>query len=198
MSETSEKRGGPTVPQPNDAPAASGLGLGAGTAAPPAHARGLDEEDPRVRAERRAEEFMGRMPNTDRGVDKFYIDLRIIPPGWDYEWKTLTVWGKENPAYQVQLAQSAWEPVPRHRHPEMMPPNYPGNTIEREGQILMERPMKLTLFVRSQDNLRARQQVHAKEEQLGHAPEGHFDRSSDKRVRPNINKTYEHIPIPET
>lgn len=197
MSETSTtgSRGGPNIPLPSPAG-----GLGASAMAPPeSDARGRDEEDPRVRAEKRAAEFLDHIGTLDRGVDKFYIDPRIIPPGWDYEWKTFTVWGKENPSYQVALMSNAWESVPRTRHPEMMPQNYPGNTIERDGQILMERPMKLTMMVRAQDNRRAREQVQQKEVQLGNAPEGTFERSNkEKGSMVKVNRTYEHIPIPET
>lgn len=169
----------------------------AGTAQPPSP-QSPREEDPRARAARRALELREHMGgNMDDGVDKFYIDPRVIPEGWSYEWKALSVLGKENPSYQVALAHRGWESVPRSRHPEMMPDNYRGETIEREGMILMERPKEITDEVKAIDLRNARQQVRSKEEQLGAAPQGQFERGTHPQTQPRINKTYESIPIPE-
>jgi len=157
------------------------------------------EEDPRARAARRALELREHMGgNMDDGVDKFYIDPRTIPDGWSYEWKTLTVLGKENPSYQVSLAHRGWEAVPRSRHPEMMPDSYRGETIEREGMILMERPKEITDEVKAIELRNARQQVRSKEEQLSGAPPGTFERDQHPQTRPNIKKSYEPgIAVPE-
>lgn len=156
------------------------------------------EEDPRSRAARRAMELREHLGgNMDDGVDKFYIDARVIPDGWSYEWKTLSVLGKENPSYQVSLAHRGWEAVPRSRHPEMMPDNFRGETIEREGMILMERPKEITDEVKANDTRNARQQVRGKEEQLGMAPNGTFDRANKDKSMVSVKKSYESIPIPE-
>jgi hypothetical protein len=155
-------------------------------------------EDPRTRAARRAAELREHLGSMDEGVDKYYIDPRIIPDGWSYEWKTLTVLGKENPGYQVSLAHRGWEAVPRTRHPEMMPENHRGETIERDGQILMERPLEITNEVKAHEYRKAREQVRGKELQLGAAPGGQFERDNKGNSMVKINKTYESIPIPET
>jgi hypothetical protein len=62
--------------------------------------------------------------------------------------------------------------------------------------VLMERPMEITEEVRRREQLKARNQVRAKEEQLGATPPGTFDRTGDSRVRPNIKKTYSPVQIP--
>lgn len=156
------------------------------------------EEDPRARAARRALELREQASSDDDGVDKFYIDPKTIPDGWSYEWKTFAVLGKENPSYQVAMAHKGWESVPRSRHPHLMPHNYQGETIEREGMILMERPLEITQEAKARDLRTARSQVRGKEEQLGGAPSGTFERDNKGAPLVNVKKSFEHIPIPES
>ena len=151
------------------------------------------EEDPRTRAARRAAEIRDHTNVNDDGVDEFFVDPAVIPPGWSYEWKRKTIWGKEDPAHEVELARQGWEVVPATRHPQMMPK---GNwqTIERDGMMLMERPKVLTDDVHRENLRKARLQVRAKEAQLNQAPEGTFERD-DPRVKPSIKKSFEAIKI---
>lgn len=157
----------------------------------------LRPEDPRARAAARAAELRGHIGDLDEGTDNFYVDPNIIPDGWSYEWKTRTVLGKEDPAYQVALARTGWEPVPADRHPVYMPKDYAGKTIERDGMVLMERPLEITRDIQNIDQKRARSQVQIKEEQLNAAPQGHFDRDADPRTRAKIVKSYEPMQIPD-
>lgn len=155
------------------------------------------EESPRARAERRAAEIRKHNEGQSFGeADRFYIDPHMVPDGWSYEWKRKTIWGKEDPAHDVELARLGWEPVPASRHPEFMPA---GNwqTIERDGMILMERPKVLTDEAHAKNLKVARAQVRAKEAQLSHAPEGTLPRDEDARTRPQIKKSYEAMPISE-
>lgn len=154
------------------------------------------EDDPRARAERRAAEIRKHLKgDNSEGADRFYVDPHIIPDGWSYEWKRKTIWGKEDPAHEVELARQGWEPVPASRHPQMMPK---GNwqTIERDGMILMERPKVLTDDIHKENLRKAKLQVKAKEAQLNQAPEGTFDRD-DPRVKASIKKSFEAMPIEE-
>jgi len=92
--------------------------------------------------------------------DKFAFDKRIIPNGWDYQWKTKTVKGWEWTDHLVELAQNGWEPVPPQRHDGVfMPKGYKGPTIERLGMILMERDIRLTLQARGYEKRDAHQAV---------------------------------------
>lgn len=155
------------------------------------------EEDPRARAARRAAEIRGHLEaDGSSEVDRFYVDPRTIPDGWAYEWKRKSIWGKEDPAHDVELARQGWEPVPASRHPEMMPK---GNfqTIERDGMILMERPKELSDDVHRANLKRARQQVRMKEEQLSQTPSGTLPRDEDPRTKPTIKKSFEAMPISE-
>jgi hypothetical protein len=124
----------------------------------------------------------------------------MVPEGWSYEWKRHLLLGAEDPSYNVSLAREGWEPVPVNRdnmHRAMMPMNWTGAYIERKGQILMERPTEIVEEIRAMDRRRARDQVRAKEAQLSGTPEGTLTRE-DARVRPNINKGWEAMPVPKT
>ena len=66
----------------------------------------LRGDDPRARAAARAAEVRNNMGDMDEGTDDFYVDPKVIPAGWGYEWKRKTVFGQEDPAYQVQLART--------------------------------------------------------------------------------------------
>lgn len=160
----------------------------------------MREDDPRARAERRAAELLGHNPDIgelEEG-DKFNIDRDIIPDGWDYEWKTQTVLGAEDPAAQVQTANAGWEPVPASRHPEFMPETYAGRTIDRMGMRLMERPESITAKARAYELRKARAQVRAKEEQLSSPPTGQFERANKDQILVRVKKTFEApMAIPE-
>jgi hypothetical protein len=155
----------------------------------------MREESPAERAAKRAAEIRQHMVGDEEGADEFYVPLNYIPDGWSYEWKRHTIYNQEDPAYQVQLARDGWEPVPASRHPDMMPSgDHP--FISRKGMILMERPKEITDESRAFDLRKARAQVKAKEQQLGHAPNDQFERNHPQ-ARPKINKSFEPIPVPE-
>jgi len=182
---TEEPRRGPGRPRINPLPGEQ--------AAEP-----LDPNDPRARAAARAAELREHLGNDlGEGKDEFWIDPNIVPDGWSYEYKRETVLGQPDPSYQVTLAQRGWEPVPASRHPELVPPGWTGKHIPRKGCILMERPKEITDEVRAQDNRRAREQVRQKEQQLGAAPAGTFERDNKGNPLATIKKSYESIPIPK-
>jgi hypothetical protein len=151
----------------------------------------------REAAAARAAEILGHGTTMDEGSDKFEFDRRIIPDGWDYQWKRLTTLGQEDPAYQVQLARNGWEPVPVSRHPDMMPSDWKHQTITREGQILMMRPLEITDRFRMMEKRKALDQVRVKEAQLNSAPNGTFERGTHPGAPVKVNKGYEAIPIPK-
>lgn len=157
----------------------------------------MREDDSRTRAAKRAAEVRQHNGDIPEGTDEFYIDPSKIPAGWSYEWKTRTVIGKEDPAYQVALAQAGWEAVPASRHPEYMPKGYAGAEIERKGMVLMERPLELTQEAANRDLRRARMQVRQKEEQLSAAPQGQFERDNKGNTLAKVQKSYEPMPIPK-
>ena len=145
----------------------------------------------------RAEEIKRRFREEESQFDfhdDFYIDPRLIPDGWDYNWKNKTIVGQEDPAYQVEVAQAGWEPVDSTRHPHMMPTGYNG-PIERRGMILMERPKEISDMAKQRELQTAREVVAAKERSLGMTPSGTFDRD---RNRSGVNKQYVPMEIPRS
>jgi hypothetical protein len=154
----------------------------------------LREESPLARAARRAAEIQGHIGEFDGGTDDFYIDPKIIPEGWSYEWKRKTIAGQEDPSYQLSLLSTGWEPVPASRHRQLMPEGH-YNTIERKGMILMERPQVITDKYKAIEAKKARDAVRQKEAQIDSA-KGLLGRE-DSRVRPKISKGYEPMMIPD-
>lgn len=99
--------------------------------------------------------------------DMFAFDRSIIPDGWDYQWKVKTVKNWEWTEHQVTLAANGWEPVPADRHDGVfMPRGFKGN-IERGGQILMERDIRLTQRARAMEKNQANDQLHMSRSMAG-------------------------------
>ena len=149
-------------------------------------------EDPREAARRRAAELREHNAGNDDVTDNFYIPMDAIPPGWDYQWKRHSIYGQEDPAYQIKTAQDGWTPVPASRHPEMMPLGSSAETIMRDGMILMECPSEIVAEYRARELRKARQQVMVKEAQLSGTPEGTFERTHKQ-----IKKGFSPMEIPE-
>ena len=154
------------------------------------------EEDSRAAAARRAAELRDHLGEVVDAADDFYVPPDEIPDGWTYEWKRHTVYGAEDPAYQVQLARAGWMAVPVSRHPEMMPHNTTDLVISRKGMILMECPTEIVQERIDAEKMKARNQVRAKEAQLAGTPEGTMTRDH-AQARPKISKSYEAMPVPE-
>lgn len=149
------------------------------------------------RAAARSAELLGSGSLDTDTADKYFIDPDVIPDGWSYEWKRKTVYNQEDPSYQVELVRMGWEPVPTKRHPEMMPQGWTGETIERDGMVLMERPEEITSMVKARDLMNARKQADIGGH-LQESPEGQFQRQkSDGESLVKIRKHMEPMEIPD-
>lgn len=156
-------------------------------------------EDPRLAAARRAAEIRGHFQgNMDDGTDRFSAPLP--PDGWTYEWKRKSLLGMEDNPHMTNLKRAGWEEVPVDfdaDHRSMMPPNWNGGTIERDGLILMMRPKVITEEMRQIELRRAKAQVQAKESQLNEAPMGQFERANKDQSLAKVKKAYEPIAVPK-
>ena len=180
---------GAEKPKPSTAPAVSAVEeVVAEAPSRPSMRVDMREESPLARAARRAAEIKNAGGLTDHGVDEFYVDPASIPEGWSYEWKRKYIMGQVDPTYQLSLIQMGWEPVPASRHRGMVPEGA-GNTIERKGMILMERPAVITDEMRRKDNANARNAVESRKQSLDSA-KGMLGRE-DSRVAPKISTGYE-------
>lgn len=148
------------------------------------------------RADARAAEILGTGELLDHTA-KYELPFDIEPDGWSYEWKAMSVSGKLNDQHINNLRQNGWSFVPASRHPDLVG-QLKGTTeiIERDGQVLMERPRQITDMVRERDRQRARAQVRSKEQQLKQAPPGTFERGTHPQAPVKISKHYEQIHLP--
>lgn len=109
----------------------------------------------------------GRMRKRSGSTDPFAFDRSIIPDGWDYQWVTCEVYGQDQTSQMVAHQENGWTPVPADRHSgAFMPPGYKGN-ITRDGLMLMERPMALTLEARDEERRKAFGQAADSRRQFG-------------------------------
>jgi len=114
--------------------------------------------------------------------DPFRVPPEIIPEGYVVEWKRQTVMGARAPnqsTYELNLARTRWEVVNIDTHPSfkaLLPPGFTGQTIEKEGLILMIRPKAISDKVREIQKARADHQLHQKLAQLGQTESGQAPR----------------------
>lgn len=147
------------------------------------------EDDSRARARKHMEEIRRSGAEEAEGVDRFWAPQ--APEFFEYEWKMKSVMQKEDAPYQMRMRHAGWKPVPRSRHPEMMPTGE-FDVIERDGMILMERPKEYNDEVRNRERQKARDQVRNKQEQLSGTPHGTLDRTKAK-----LSTAFEPLRIPD-
>jgi hypothetical protein len=119
--------------------------------------------------------------------DQFYIPLDEVPEGLNYEWKRWENVGQQDPFYIARMREQGWEPVNPKSHPNWVPPGYKEPHIIKGGQILMERPMELTLEARKELRQLSKQQVREAEQRLGMTPKGEATRELPE-IAPKIQK----------
>lgn len=77
-------------------------------------------------------------------VNEFDIPAHLRDPEWDLHWGRSSVHGKTDPANMNALYDNGWRPADPKNYPGIMPDMAGKGSIERDGQILMERPMQLS------------------------------------------------------
>lgn len=112
-------------------------------------------------------------------------------PGWDYEWKTVTVNNQPIDASEAtNYHRNGWRLVPASHFPSLTAPGWPHPYIENWGQRLMMRPMRLTEEARKESQEMAFAQKQARLEQQ-FAGEGGRDQAP--RLRPEFRETREQL-----
>lgn len=141
---------------------------------PPQHNASAGEREPMrdaVHEQPRTRTRMGRHSVMD---DPYHIPKEWIPEGWSVEWKRFSVHGMEDDFYIAQMRRQGWEPVdPRTCPPslrQLVPDGYDKPNLIKAGQLLMERPIHLTLEAVQERAQMGRQQVTEAEERLGRTP----------------------------
>lgn len=146
-----------------------------------------DHEVPRIRTRQR---------KSTVNENPFDIPLDEVPEGLNYEWKRWTNAGLHDPFYIASMRNQGWEPVNPKIHPNWVPPGYNEPHIIKDGQILMERPMELTLEARKELRQMSKQQVVEAEQRLGMTPKGEATRELAE-VAPKITKEYARMVVEE-
>jgi hypothetical protein len=147
-----------------------------------------------IRQEGRDLPPMGLSLDEDEDLSEFKIPGHYFANGWDYQWKTYSIYGKEDPYYISKLKRRHWEEVQAETHPDIALPGQTGAII-KGGLILMRRPRYLTDQAKAREEAKARQVMGDKLQQLGLAPPGTLPRTADPRTAPKVKTSYE--PIPE-
>lgn len=143
----------------------------------------------KIKAESLARVNMDNFMN-EEGLGRFDVPKDIIPDGFSVEWKNTHIRGQPvDPSYQLKLQESGWMPAPVEIFKSLVPEGYDGATIERDGQILMIRPIELTVRAREIESRKAAQQMGDKMAQLRATESGTMD-----RVVNNFSRTFEKIP----
>jgi hypothetical protein len=86
---------------------------------------------------------LSRVRSSGNYHNEFDIPQHLWPEGWSPQWVTTSVHGKDTPANVNAHYANGWRPASPKNWPFVMPDQKNSDTIEREGQILMERPNRL-------------------------------------------------------
>ena len=150
-----QKTAAPRQAAPRKAAAAAQHGIGAhpGPAQPAAMAR--DDGPPEV---------LSRVRRDQRDAGWADLPPQYKKPGWDYEYKTISVLNQPvDQADFLEIRNAGWRPETARNWPTLVEPGTsPDAPIERRGQRLYGRPMSLTMEARQEDVQAARQQMYDK------------------------------------
>ncbi len=152
------------------------------------------EEKETKRVEVTETDFMLDFEDALEAADNpFYYDLHKVPKGMQYEWKRLTVLGKEDRPYMAGLQRLRWRAVPASRHPETAGASATDDeTIVIGGQVLMEREKRLCDISAGKAHSQAIDNARGQFERLKIPGSEAMPRFVQKH-----NRNYEAAPIPE-
>ena len=109
--------------------------------------------------------------------------------GFALEWKRVATYGQEDHSYIAQTARGGWTPVPNERWPDVFLPGSFKGPIVIDGQMLMERPLKLQEEAAREDRIAAINQANGSRKSIGmqELASGFEDHNSSKnpQVRQN-------------
>ncbi len=91
--------------------------------------------------------------------DVMEIHPSDIPPGWEYQWNTFSIYNEVQMATQNTMWANGWRPVPADRHPGRWTPHGHKGDIIHEGARLEERPKSLGDEARAEDKAKAMAQM---------------------------------------
>jgi len=100
--------------------------------------------------------------------DIFDIPQNMIPKGWTYQWNAVSIAGNSDIILDQNhmMHQNGWRAVPAERYAGTLVPKGSKGPIIRGQQMLMERPMELTLEAQAEDVRNAKQLISDRNESL--------------------------------
>lgn len=132
--------------------------------------------------------------------NEFDIPEDARDPDYDLYWARSTTHGKPDPANINELYENGWRPASPKNYRRVMPDMASRETIERDGLILMERPMKLSMQALEEQRQIALELREIQSDAFGNRklPQG-FDkgrRSRDGKFNASkmLNRTLEQAP----
>ena len=100
--------------------------------------------------------------------DIFDIPHSMVPKGWSYQWNAVSIAGNSDILLDQthMMHQNGWRPVPAERYAGTLVPKGSKGNIIRGQQLLMERPMALTIEAQEEDKRNAMQLISDRNESL--------------------------------
>ena len=134
-------------------------------------AREKDNREETLRAAPRGEEKRQRLSKAEQGVQgDFYIPQEMIPAGVDLQWVAIKVAGLPTNGHRVGYEKNGWRAVTTDmfggRFDGMFMKKGTKGEIHVGGQVLMERPMELTMEARREERQAALQARGMQEKRL--------------------------------
>jgi len=133
-------------------------------------------------------------------ANEFEIPERARDPKWDLMWARTAAHGKPDPANLNELYENGWRPASPKNYPSVMPDMKGRETIERDGLMLMERPMQLSQIALAEARQEALDLREIQTEAFGNRklPKG-FDKGGRSRdgkfdASKKLNRTLERAP----
>jgi hypothetical protein len=128
--------------------------------------------------------------------DKFYIPPEIVPDGWSYQGIAVSVYGQ--PQSTLGFLNNGWTPVPASRHDGMFMPIGHDGPIIIDGQMIVERPIELTLEARDEEIAAARNLIRTQNEQFTpRLPDARRHPGTQMRARRTIEGLPPDVPQPQ-
>ena len=142
-------------------------------------------------------------------IDQFDIPSGVVPPGWKYQWNTVSIYNNRDvlASQALRMHEAGWRPVPADRHPGLFTPVGTKGEILRDGMRLDERPLVLDEEARDEQENAARRLISDRNDALKLSgmkkdmPQG-FEMNRNKYrktggdVRISIDRNVADIPTP--
>jgi hypothetical protein len=109
-------------------------------------------------------EHVRRVSREERDAGWADLPARSRRPGWDFEWKTIRILNDNvDSGDLLEVRNAGWRPEKASDWPDLTEPGTPPEaSIERRGQRLYGRPMRLTVEARQEDLEHANKQLRDK------------------------------------